>query len=116
MTFYDRFEMLCFERKMKPQSQEMLEIAGVTSPAISGWKNKGSLPKGEVLCRLAKYFGVTTDYLLCLSELRSPETPLSEEETILIQAYRESTVQGRFHIIQACMNAQQEKGQAAIAG
>ena len=42
MTFYDRFEMLCAERQMKPQTQEIQDIAGVSSPAISGWKNKGS--------------------------------------------------------------------------
>lgn len=116
MTFYDRFEMLCAERQMKPQTQEIQDIAGVSSPAISGWKNKGSLPKGEVLCRLANYFEVTTDYLLGLSEVRKPRPGLTEEEVLLLEAYRSATAQGRFHIIQVCMNEKQEKGQAVSAG
>ena len=44
MTFYERYETLCTERGMKPQTQEILDILGVTSPTISGWK-KGSSPK-----------------------------------------------------------------------
>lgn len=116
MTFYDRFELLCAERQLKPQSTETQEIAGVSSPAISGWKNKGSLPKGEVLCRLANYFEVTTDYLLCLSDVRKPGPVLTEEEMLLLEAYRSATAQGRFSIIQVCMNERQEKRQTGVAG
>lgn len=70
MTFFERYEELCAEKGIKPQNAEMIKIAGVSSGAISGWK-KGSLPKGDVLCRLAKFFNVTTDYLLGLNELRN---------------------------------------------
>lgn len=104
MTFYERYEMLCSEHGMKPQTQEMLDIAGVKSPSVSGWKS-GSQPKADVLSRLAKYFDVTTDFLLGLSELRKPQTcTLSEEEMLLLEAYRSASTQGRFHIIQVCMN------------
>lgn len=115
MTFYERFELLCAERKMKPQTQEIQDITGVSSPAISGWKNKGSLPKGEVLCRLANYFEVTTDYLLGLSEVRKPGPTLTEEEALLLEAYRNANAQGRFNIIHVCMS-EREKGQSVIAG
>lgn len=70
MTFFERYEQLCVEKGTKPQNAEMIKIAGVSSGAISGWK-KGSLPKGDVLCRLANFFDVTTDYLLGLSELKN---------------------------------------------
>lgn len=104
MTFYEKYESLCAERGMKPQSLEMFEITGVSTGAISGWK-KGALPKAEVLARLSQYFDVTTDYLLGLSELRKPQTcTLSEEEMLLLEAYRSASTQGRFHIIQVCMN------------
>lgn len=55
MTFYERYEALCAERGMKPQTPEMLAVAGVSSPSVSGWKN-GSQPKIDVICRLSKYF------------------------------------------------------------
>ena len=113
MTFYERYETLCTERGMKPQTQEMLDILGVTSPTISGWK-KGSSPKMEAVCCLARYFGVTTDYLMGLSELRTPGMVLTEEELLLLNTYRSSSTQGRFRIIQVCMNEMDTTGKGAI--
>lgn len=113
MTFYERYEKLCSERGMKPQTQEMLDILGVTSPTISGWK-KGSSPKIEAVICLARYFGVTTDYLMGLSELRNPGVVLTEEETLLVNTYRTSSTQGRFRIIQVCMNERDATGKGEI--
>lgn len=119
MTFFDRYEQLCSEHGMKPQNPKMFEIAGVSTGAISGWK-KGSLPKGDVLCRLATYFDVTTDYLLGLTELRKPQTvpTLSEQEQLLLAAFRAATVEGQFRIIQCCMNERDAalKGEVENAG
>lgn len=84
MTFYERYETLCTERGMKPQTQEILDILGVTSPTISGWK-KGSSPKMEAVCCLARYFGVTTDYLMGLSELRTPRYGIDRGRTSAAQ-------------------------------
>lgn len=44
MTFYERFEALCNVRGLRPQSDEIINVAGVSSPAITGWK-KGLLPR-----------------------------------------------------------------------
>lgn len=115
MGFYERYEQLCAEKGLKPQNPEMFKVSKVTSGAVSGWK-KGALPKGDVLCRLAIHFDVTTDYLLGLSEVRKPDPPLTEEEMLLIKAYRSATAQGRFNIIYACMAENQEKEHAIIAG
>lgn len=120
MTFYERFEGLCSEVGLKPQSKEMLEVTGVSSPAISNWSKKGALPNAEVLCRIAKHFQVTTDYLLGLNELRQEKTipALTEQERLLLEAYRVASVQGQFHIIQVCMNERDAalKGDTANAG
>lgn len=109
MTFYEKYEGLCNEIGLKPQSPEMLKITGVSSGAISGWKN-GSLPKSDVIVRLAKHFRVTTDYLLGLSEMRYAK-PQNNEEAILLSAYRSSDTEGKFRIIQVCMN-EQDKARA----
>jgi transcriptional regulator with XRE-family HTH domain len=63
MSFYERFEALCKGKGLRPQSDEIIEMTGVSSPSITGWK-KGSAPKPEVLVRIAAYFGVSVDYLL----------------------------------------------------
>jgi len=115
MSFYDRYVELCSMHDMKPQCPEMLKVTEVSSGAISGWK-KGSLPKGDVLCRLANYFDVTTDYLLGLSELRSPQlsmSMLSGKEQLLINTYRMADDEGQMNIIYVCMD---EKRKAEAKG
>lgn len=112
MSFYERFEALCTETGLKPQSKEMQEITGCSSPAISGWKN-GSLPKVDALCRISQHFHVSTDYLLCLTELRSPTAfpSLSEQERLLLDTFRAAGAEGQFSIIQTAMNVREmEKG------
>ena len=102
MTFYERYETLCAERGLKPQTPEMLAVAGVSSPSVSGWKN-GSQPKMDVICRLSKYFGVTSDYLIGLSEVRKQQTiVLSEHEQLLVNAFRSADTAGQQNIIFAC--------------
>lgn len=44
MTFYERYEMLCSEHGMKPQTQEMLDIAGVKSPRYECKSNNHRKP------------------------------------------------------------------------
>lgn len=117
MSFYERYELLCSERGIKPQTQEILDLLGVTSPTITGWK-KGSSPKVEYICRLSTFFGVTTDFLLGISELRKPSLVLTDEERYLLTTYRTASTQGRFRIIQVCMNESDmaAKGEAVCVG
>lgn len=46
---------------------------GVSEGHISDWKNGKSSPTSERLVKIAKYFGVTTDYLLGASYEESSE-------------------------------------------
>lgn len=118
MTFYDRYEQLCSEHGMRPQTPEMLEISGVTSGSVSGWK-KGALPKAEALCRLAAHFHVTTDYLLGLSEVRNPQTiTLTDHEMLLLKAFRAADAEGQQNIIFTCQYEMRkaEKGESVNAG
>lgn len=107
MTFYEKYENLCAEQGIKPQNQDLLDILGIKSPSVTGWKN-GSLPKAEVLCRMAKHFHVTTDYLLGLSELRNPSTdyPLSDMEQLLVNTFRSVSAAGQANIIHTCLSEQ----------
>jgi len=79
VSFYKRFEMLCDERNMKPQALEMQKIAGVSSPAISGWKNKGALPKDSLL-NLPIHKSSSKDGLfLCLKAKREQTVKIKME-------------------------------------
>ena len=52
-------------REKKSLSMEQLaRELKVTKSRVNMWENNGTLPRGEVLIELAKFFDVSTDYLL----------------------------------------------------
>jgi transcriptional regulator with XRE-family HTH domain len=65
-VFYDQLQKLCREKgeKLTPLCQKL----GLSTSGVGSWQN-GTVPNGETLIKFAKYFGVSTDYLLGLSEL-----------------------------------------------
>ena len=46
---------------------ELANKLGVTKQCVSNWENDNILPSVDMLVKIAKYFNVTTDYLLELS-------------------------------------------------
>ena len=46
---------------------ELPSKLGVTKQCVSNWENDNILPSIEMLIKLAKFFSVTTDYLLDLN-------------------------------------------------
>ena len=59
------------------------------SSAITEWKKGKARPSTDAVIKLARYFGVTTDYLLTGKE-STPQSPgdLSADEVELLAAYR----------------------------
>lgn len=54
---------------------------GVTKQCVSNWENDNILPSLDMLLKIAKYFNVTTDYLLGVSNDNIVDvTGLSEVE------------------------------------
>lgn len=98
---------------MKPQNPKMQEVVEASSGTISGWK-RGVMPKTETVIRIAKYFGVTTDYRLGLSDSRNGRNTFTEEERLLISAYRSASTEGKFIIIQTCMNQKEASKSSAV--
>ncbi len=62
--FWERFYNLCIRSGKKPNP--VGKEVGLSSGIISKWKS-GGIPNGETLMKLARYFNVSTDYLLGLS-------------------------------------------------
>lgn len=48
--------------------KELASEIGVSDVAISRWENELRIPNIEVLVVIAKYFGVSTDYLVGLED------------------------------------------------
>lgn len=47
---------------------ELAKALNVSKQCVSNWENDNVLPSIDMLVKLAKYFNVTTNYLLCLEE------------------------------------------------
>ena len=66
---------------------EFAKALGVTKQCISNWENDNVLPSIEMLCKIANFFGVSTDYLLGRSERRVIEVSKLTDEQISHIAY-----------------------------
>ena len=66
MDFQSRLRDLRIEKGLS--QQELGEIIGVTHTAISFWETGVNEPKISYLIALCKYFDVTADYLLGLTD------------------------------------------------
>ena len=81
MTLYIG-ENLKKQRKLKNLTQEQLaDILGVSFQAISKWERGEGYPDIELLPTIAEYFGITTDELMGMKEIRDS----SDAEKILEQ-------------------------------
>lgn len=60
--FYDNFVLLCKEKGVSPS--KAAEECGVNRSSVTSWKKSGYTPRGNVLQRLAEYFGVSVDRLI----------------------------------------------------
>ncbi|MBE7085292.1 MAG: helix-turn-helix transcriptional regulator [Clostridiales bacterium] len=60
----DRIKELRIEKNLT--QLELSKATGVSQNAIAQWENGKRTPNINAIIVLAKYFGVTTDYLLCV--------------------------------------------------
>lgn len=47
---------------------EFAKIMGVSKQCVSNWENDNVMPSIEMLCKIADFFNVTTDYILGRNE------------------------------------------------
>lgn len=90
MDFYEQLEKLCQKEGVKPST--LVESLGMSKGTMSNWK-RGGTPNAEAVVRIAKHFGITTDYLLLGSDSDAEESEdeliyVSEFDKKLIETYR----------------------------
>lgn len=78
--FYDIFVELCAKKGVKP-TRAALDM-GLSKATPTLWKNKGYTPRGDIINKVAAYFGVSVDYLLETKKKKSPQPikAVSDEE------------------------------------
>ncbi len=73
-------------RKEKNMTQQRLAIElGIDQASVSSYESGRHLPSVDVLVKLALFFGVSTDYLLGLTDVRTPQkTMVKDDATMLV--------------------------------
>ena len=82
-------------RELNHMSQKYVALSvGVSAPMVSQWESGIKQPSKESIVKLARLFGVTTDYLLDHEpEIHGQEYSAEEHQLILI--YRQLNTTGR---------------------
>ena len=84
--FYENYERLCNETGEKPYALAV-ELGAKNNAVVAQWK-KGSVPRKAMLEKIADHFGVTVSELMYGKETAPAEPELSEDEAMLLAAYR----------------------------
>lgn len=63
---------------------DLAKQLGVTQGALSGWENENYEPDIKALKKMAEIFGVSIDYILCLTE--SPVSSAPAETLVALSA------------------------------
>lgn len=91
--FWQRFYDLCAEKGTKPNP--VCRELGFSSATATHWK-AGQQPGSASLDKLAKYFGVSVDYLLGKTDKKETTTPeeqsLSSEQQLLLSFCKDLAV------------------------
>lgn len=76
MEFKDVIKQLRKEKKLK--QWEIAELFNVDRTTVGKWETGNNKPNADMLVLIADYFGVSTDYLLGISNVRE-ESPNKKE-------------------------------------
>lgn len=86
MNFVERIEALLKDNKIAKKT--MLKDLSLGINTFTNWKNRGTVPSGDVLDKIADYLDVSVDYLLG-NEKSPAEAELSDDEKQLISILRQ---------------------------
>ena len=76
--FYQRYINLCEQHGVDPCSRRAAALLGTNRATISHWRTNCSMPKGEMISRIADVFHVSADYLLGRTDDPRDYTKLSQ--------------------------------------
>lgn len=68
--FWDNFQRICKEKGESPNG--VCREIGLSNAVATHWKN-GTLPKADVLVKIAEHLDVSVDYLLGVQKKSAPD-------------------------------------------
>ena len=88
MFSYERFKSICKSKGYTPSG--LCVSIGRSRSLASKWKIENGGPNTEILCQISEKLGVSTDYILGLTEIEKPATEsdgvdsLTDNQKILV--------------------------------
>lgn len=85
-TFSKRLKNLRKDRRLT--QKQLGELLFIDDTSISKYENDKAMPENELLQRIADFFDVSIDYLLCRTDEKKPpisNTPLTKKEQLDIE-------------------------------
>lgn len=86
---YEIFEALLKEKGLK--SADVCRATGIKSPVFSEWKKGKSTPKQDKMIKIAKFLGVSVEYLMTGEETEREEKSLTPRDEKDIRAILSNT-------------------------
>lgn len=76
LTMGERFKdaRIVHNRNGKQSTDAVMKAVGISKSTLSDIENDKRDPGAETICTLARHYGVSTDFLLGLSDIKTPET------------------------------------------
>lgn len=97
IVFYDLYCKLCTQKGVTP-TRAAVEI-GLSKGTPTTWKQMGTTPQAAQLAKIARYFGVTIDYLLGNETKKEPTTNgadiLDSVDIAFLTGYKELTEENK---------------------
>lgn len=66
-------------KDLRMNQYDLAKQLNMAASSVSNLETGRRTPNAYLICQIAKFFGVTTDYLLGLSNTKTPATSLAEE-------------------------------------
>lgn len=88
-----RIEILRIERDLS--AKQIIDSIGIDKSTYSTWKSKDRTPDANNLVKIARFFNVSTDYLLTGEGYDMPD-----EHKILIRIYEELNEEGQTMLLE----------------
>lgn len=93
-------------RKEKGMTQtDLANVIHVKRSTVSGYETEGKEPNLETVCALAKFFGVTTDYLLGLSNHRTHPESVFYNDTVNFQRHFDTLPAPLRPVVTKCLDS-----------
>ena len=87
MIFYERLAQCCAKTGFTVTSFTV-DVLGLSKSTPTNWKKGINLPNADAVIKAAKYFGVSSDYLLSLSDSATSIDTLSGDEKEFLMLLR----------------------------